>query len=70
MKREREYTIRVHKDSKDKAIALSQRYGLSMKVIISVLIDLCFDYDILRQGWEERLLNATRAQYKKCARAF
>jgi len=65
MKRTKEYTIRVHKDSKDKAIVLSQRYGLPMKVIVSVLIDLCFDYDILKQGWEERLLNATRANARQ-----
>ena len=64
-KRKKEYTIRVYKDSKDKAIVLSQRYGLPMKVIISVLIDLCFDYDILKHGWEERLLNATRANARQ-----
>ena len=65
MKRKKEHKIRVYKDSKDKAIMLSKRYGLPMKVIVSVLIDLCFDHDILKQGWEERLLNATRANARQ-----
>ena len=48
MKREKEHTIRLTKDAKEKAIALSKRYGLPMKVIVSTLIDLCVDYDLLR----------------------
>lgn len=54
-KRPKEFIIRVEEDAKDKAIALSQRYGMAMKVVVSSLIDLCVDYDLLKEGWDERL---------------
>ena len=52
MKRKKEYTVRIEKDAKDKAIALSKKYGLPMKVIVSCLIDMCVDYDLLRWNFE------------------
>lgn len=54
-KRDREHKIVVEEDAKKKAIALSQRYGLTMKVVLSTLIDLCVDYDLLKPGFDERL---------------
>ena len=54
-KRGKEFAIRVEEDAKKKAIALSQRYGLTMKVVLSTLIDLCVDYDLLKPGFDERL---------------
>ena len=54
-KRGKEFKILVEKDAKDKAIALSQRYGLPMKSVLSTLIDLCVDYDLLKPGFGERL---------------
>ena len=51
MKREKESTIRVYKIAKDKAIELSKRYGLPMKTIVSCLIELCVDYDLLRYNF-------------------
>ena len=38
----------MYKVAKVKAIELSKRYGLPMKVIVSALIEMCFDYDFLR----------------------
>ena len=54
-KRGKEFIIRVEEDAKQKAVALSQRYGLTMKVVLSTLIDLCVDYDLLKPGFDERL---------------
>ena len=54
-KRGKEFVIRVEEDAKKKAIALSQRYGLPMKAVLSTLIDLCVDYDLLKPGFGERL---------------
>jgi len=54
-KRGKEFIVRVEEDAKKKAIALSQRYGLTMKVVLSTLIDLCVDYDLLKPGFDERL---------------
>lgn len=54
-KRGKEFVIRVEEDAKKKAIALSQRYGLPMKSVLSTLIDLCVDYDLLKPGFGERL---------------
>ena len=30
-------------------------HGLTMKVVLSTIIDLCVDYDLLKTGWDERL---------------
>ena len=54
-KRGKESKILVEDDAKKKAVALSQRYGLPMKSVISTLIDLCVDYDLLKPGWDTRL---------------
>ena len=47
--------IEVFKDAKDKAIALSQRYHLPMKTVVTNLIDLCVDYDLLNPRFGDRL---------------
>ena len=54
-KRPKQFMIRVEKDARDKAVALAQRYGLPMKSVLSTLIDLCIDYDLLKPGFGERL---------------
>ena len=44
--------IRVEEDARDKAVALSERYDLPMKTILSKLIDLCEDHNLLKPGWD------------------
>ncbi len=54
-KRGKEFIIRVEEDAKKKAVALSQRYDLPMKEVLTRLIDFCMDYDLITPGWEKRL---------------
>lgn len=47
--------VEVEPDAKAKVIAYSKRMKLPMKSIVSTLIDLCVEHDLLKEGWAERL---------------
>lgn len=57
--------IHVESDAKDKAIKLSQKYKMSMKAVVSTIIDICDNYNLLEPGWQERLNAAAEAGEKQ-----
>jgi len=63
--RGKEHQVRISEEAKIKCIALSKKYGLQQKEIVSALIDLCVEFDLLEiegQKLSERMLNTFRSR--------
>lgn len=52
--------LQLKPDAHEKAVRLSQKYGLPMNALTATLYDLCEEYDLLKPGWAERLNEAMK----------
>jgi len=63
--RKKEHQVRISEEAKIKCVELSKIYGLQQKEIISALIDLCVEYNLLEtegQKLSVRMSNTFRSR--------